>query len=268
MVDAGLHPPGVDPARPATLTVLKIGGSVLTGASAFRRVAAFVGARLAERPGERLVIVVSAERGTTDALLALARDFTPEPDGTALDLLWSTGELRSVALLVLALHALGVQAIGINVHQTGLDEPDVWDSAGGALLRRLRLRALIATHDVVVAPGFLARCVGDGVVSLGRGGSDLTAVLLAAGLGAAECELIKDVPGYFSTDPARDTRAEHLASIDYRRALSMADAGCELVQRAAISAAQRASLPLVVRALGDARRTRVASTGSTTSTNP
>ncbi len=235
------------------LTVVKIGGSVLNGAASYRRAAAFIAARVASSPGERIVAVVSAEHGTTDALLATAREISPAPDAAALDLLWSTGELRSVALLVLSLHALGIRAVSANVHQTGLIEPDARADAGRTELRPLRLRALAADHDVVVAPGFLARGAADSVVSLGRGGSDLTAVLLASGLGARTCELVKDVPGYFSSDPNRDPGAEHIGEIAYSRALEMADEGCDLVQRQALVAARDRNLRVVVRAIEESR---------------
>jgi aspartate kinase len=224
-----------------SIAVVKIGGSVLTGRSAYRRAAAVIGQRLIETPGERLVIVVSAEFGTTDALLETARNIVDDPDPGTLDLLWSTGEIRSAALLAFWLHASGIRAAAANVHQTGLTH--------NGDFRPLRLQALLATHDVVVAPGFLARGEGDAVVSLGRGGSDLTAVLLAAGLGAVRCELVKDVPGYFSADPNVDPNAQHLPSVSFATALAMADAGCELVQRQALAAAQARTLPLVVRAL-------------------
>lgn len=237
------------------ITVIKIGGSVLTGQPAYRRAAAFVGSRLVARPDEGIVIVVSAELGVTDALLAAAREIVPEPEQSILDLLWSTGELRSAALLALSLHAIGVRATAINVHQTGLTQPAEAGVAGASQVKPLRLRALLAESDVVVAPGFLARGTGDAVVSLGRGGSDLTAVLLAAGLGAARCELLKDVPGYFSADPKRDPDARPLDSLSYSRAIQMADDGCELVQRHALEAARDHALPIVISAIGHERTT-------------
>jgi aspartate kinase len=241
-------------ATPLRLAVVKIGGSVLTGVASYRRAAGFLAARLAACPGERIIAVVSAEHGTTDALLATAREMAPDPDASALDLLWSTGELRSVALLVLSLQALGVRAASANVHQTGLIEPGDRAEAGRTELRPLRLRALAADHDVIVAPGFLARGAADAVVSLGRGGSDLTAVLLAAGLGAGTCELVKDVPGYFSSDPNRDPDARHIGEIAYARALEMADEGCDLVQRQALVAARDRNLRVVVRAIEETRQ--------------
>lgn len=235
------------------VAVIKIGGSVLNGPSSYRRAAAFVAARLAAHPGERAIVVVSAEFGTTDALFAMAREISPEPDRTALDLLWSTGELRSVALLVLSLKAAGVRATSANIHQTGLVEPQSRARPGTTELRPLRLLSLAADHDVVVAPGFLARGAGDSVVSLGRGGSDLTAVLLAAGLEASTCELVKDVPGYFSSDPNQDRSAEHISEMTYSRALGMADEGCDLVQREALLAARDCGVRVVLRSMDDPR---------------
>ena len=242
---------------PRTISVVKVGGSVLTGQAAYRRVAAHIGERLCARSSERLVVVVSAEIGTTDSLLATSREIVSEPDPATVDLLWSTGEIRSAALLALHLQAHGVRASATNVHQTGLLAPDRQGSPGRSALRPLRLLALLDTCDVVVAPGFLARGAGDQVVSLGRGGSDLTAVLLAAGLGAASCELVKDVPGYFTSDPKRDPGARPLRRLSYQRAIEMADEGCALVQRHALIAARDCALPLVVRALGAGHATVV-----------
>jgi aspartate kinase len=249
-------------AHDRSLSVVKIGGSVLTGPPAFRRAASFVAQLLADGPNRQLVVVVSAEHGMTDALLSSAQDFVPDPDPETLDLLWSTGEIRSVALLVLALQALGVRAAGLNVHQTGLIEPARAGGAGRVELRPLRLRAALAAADAVVVPGFLARRGGDGIASLGRGGSDLTAVLLAAGLGANTCELVKDVPGYFSADPHVHPDAERLDHITFDRALDMARYGCDLVQPAALEAAQAANLTLHVRAIEHGAGTLVREPGS------
>ena len=193
----------------------------------------------------------SAENGLTDVLLRTARDFASEPHPETVDLLWSTGELRSVALLALALQNLGVRVRTANVHQTGLGDDT---RPSGAWLR---LRARLATADVVVVPGFLARGAGDRIVSLGRGSSDLTAVLLAAALDARTCELLKDVPGYFTSDPARDPEAQHIDRLQYDEAIAMAETGCELVQLQALVAARRFNIPLVVRAMDDKRETRL-----------
>ena len=254
------------------VVVVKLGGSVLSTAKAYARVARFLRHRLraasssphsAPRPagaGERFVAVVSAQNGSTDALERTARRAASRPRAAgrpsprALDLLWSIGEIRSVALLTLHLEALGVSAAGLNVHETGLRIAPGSRGVGpeAVLFHGERLHAALAAHAVVVVPGFLATDSGEMIVSLGRGGSDLTAVLLARSLGAARCELVKDVPGYFSADPHRDSSAEHLPALTFSRALELADAGCDLVQRAAIEAAARAALPLIIRSL-DAR---------------
>jgi aspartate kinase len=232
------------------ISVVKVGGSVLTDRQAYRRVAAYVGNRLCARPDERLLIVVSAENGATDALLATARDIVSEPNPSTVDLLWSTGETQSAAILTLYLQAEGILAAAANIHQTGLTDPDLRESSARPSVRPLRLLALLDACDVLVVPGFLARGAGDRIVSLGRGGSDLTAVLLAAGLGARTCELVKDVPGYWTSDPKRDPHARPLKRLTYARAIEMADDGCTLVQRHALVAARDHAVPLMVHALG------------------
>jgi aspartate kinase len=233
------------------IAVLKIGGSVLTGIDGYREAARFVAARRAVEPGTKLVVVVSAEFGQTDALLDLAHSFDTAPDPVQIDLLWSTGELRSVALLAMAVRAEGIRVAAANIHQTGL----LRDSTGRTSLLSLTLRHLIEAHEVVVVPGFLACGAANVVVSLGRGGSDLSAVLIAAGLGAQRCELIKDVDGYYSTNPKLTPGATHLPHIDFDRSLAMADAGCGLVQRDAIEAARAHALPIVVRSMRADRNT-------------
>ena len=230
-------------ARP--IVVVKIGGSILTGVESYREAARFVAGRRRREPDAQLVVVVSAQHGQTDELEATARVLVADPAAAPLDLLWSTGELRSVALLALALQAEGINAAGANVHQTGLRR-----DAGGRLgFSAAALRALLASHDVVIVPGFLACSAADGIVSLGRGGSDFTAVRLAAGLDARRCELIKDVDGYYAADPKANPHADQLLHLDFERSLEMADAGCALVQREAIETARAHALPLVVRSM-------------------
>ena len=239
---------------PRPIVVVKIGGSVLTGRNGYRRASEFLANRIAADPRNAIVAVVSAELGVTDALLATARDFVETPDPAALDLLWSTGELRSTALLALGLQARGVRAVAANVHQAGVIKAD---GSGRSQIRSLRLRAVLADHDIVVVPGFLARDQGDAIVSLGRGGSDLSAVLLAAGLSAQRCELLKDVPGYFTSDPKLDADAIPIPVLGYERALRMADEGCDLVQRNALQAAREHDLELIISAITGGPGTRL-----------
>jgi aspartate kinase len=112
---------------------------------------------------------------------------------------------------------------------------------------------VLGKYSVAVVPGFFATDSTNAIVSLGRGGSDLTAVLLAEGLQACRCELVKDVPGYFTSDPHRDPTARPIAHLTFEKALELADAGCDLVQRNAIEAAARSGLPLVIRSLRERR---------------
>jgi len=256
------------------LSVLKVGGSVLRDDASYAATARFLRDRLAERTDEQLVVIVSAEYGATDELLAEAEAIVAdasegrrepprsegpsaqrggeservppsEVDKDALDLLWSTGELRSVARLALHLQRAGVRAIPFNVHQTGL----VADRISGTTVRPLRLLAALAASRIVIVPGFLGVSAGGTITSLGRGGSDLTAVLLATAVRADACELIKDVPGYFTADPHRDAAARPIHDLSIEEALHMADAGCDLVQRAALAAAAHAGLHLVIRSM-------------------
>jgi aspartate kinase len=118
-------------------------------------------------------------------------------------------------------------------------------------LSRLKHDEALVHHRVVVVPGFLATSAAGAIVSLGRGGSDLTAVLLSVHLGALRCELVKGVGGYFTRDPQVDSSAEHIRSLTYAEALDMADDGCELVQRQAIEAASAANLPILIRSVGE-----------------
>jgi aspartate kinase len=233
------------------IAVIKVGGSILTSPRAYRRAAIFIRNRHRASPGERLVVVVSAQEGATDALERAARRIANQPNPTALDLLWSTGELRSVALVALHLQKLGILAAALNIHEAGLQLPDGGLEAHRLVLNPKRLLQTLNRCPVAIVPGFLAIDGTGAVVSLGRGGSDLTAVLLAAGLGASRCELIKDVPGYFSSDPHRDPVARHLPHLTFEQALALAGEGCDLVQREAIEAAARSNLSLIVRSLDE-----------------
>jgi aspartate kinase len=238
------------------IAVIKIGGSILKNARAYRRAARYVRNRHDASPDERLVVVVSAQEGVTDWLAANACQIVSQPNPSALDLLWSTGELRSVALLVLHLQALGISAAALNIHEAGLALADTSRTASASphdvRINSRRLRSALLQHPVAVVPGFFATDAAGAVRSLGRGGSDLTAVLLAKGLSASRCELLKDVPGYFTSDPHGNPKARHLPHLTFEHALALADDGCDLVQRKAIELAAQCNLPLVVRSLDEA----------------
>jgi len=251
--------PGNDQCCNPPIVVVKLGGSVLTDDHAFARAARCLRDRQHHAPDERYVAVVSAQEGWTDALERAAFGITEAPSTRSLDLLWSTGEIRSVALLTLHLETLGVRAAGLNVGEAGLRQHN--GPGSRVTIDGRRLRASLAENQIVVVPGFLATNAYGTIVTLGRGGSDLSAVLLAEGLEAARCELVKDVPGYFSADPNHDASARHLPALTFAEALDLADHGCDLVQRQAIETAARAGLPLVIRSLDGSPLITVVSAG-------
>lgn len=254
--DGGATPPGgmqrpANAGRPApraagrpssSVSVMKLGGSVLTGLAGYREAAELL-ARERSSGAARIVAVVSAQLGHTDALREEARCLAADPDSAAQDLLWSTGEHRSVALLTLALRSAGVDAVGCSVHEIGVR---LEANGAGFSVSPSVLRPFIERHQVVVTPGFLA-VHEQRIVTLGRGGSDWSAVLLASALGADRCVLVKDVDGYFTDDPASNPDAVLIPALDVAEALRMADAGCPLVQRQALAAARDLGIELVVR---------------------
>jgi aspartate kinase len=237
------------------IVVIKLGGSILVRPADYKRAANFVWTRLRTHPDEKLVIVVSAQEGTTDRLERAAKKIVREPHTAALDLLWSTGETRSVAILALELQALGVRTAPLNIHQAGLsvleNGSDNLQFGGPAQCNPEKLLGVLEKYPVAIVPGFFATDSERAIASLGRGGSDLTAVLLAQGLQACRCELIKDVPGYFTSDPHRDTKARPISRLTFEQALKFANGGCDLVQRKAIEAAKSCGLPLVIRSLNE-----------------
>ncbi len=229
------------------IAVIKLGGSVLANEESYREAARFLGRRLQKCPGGQLVIVVSAQYGCTDELESLARSASKNPNRRTLDLLWSTGELRSAALLALHLQNMGISTIALNAHEAGLRR----NGSEHIEADSVELEAALANHSILVVPGFFATTKSGTLLSLGRGGSDLSAVLFAQALDAQQCELIKDVDGYFNKDPHLDGKAARLPQLSYETALKMADEGCELVQWRALEAARKAGLRLVIRSLHD-----------------
>ena len=242
------------------IVVIKLGGSILRNSETYQQASRFIVRRLHQCADERFVIVVSAQYGLTDELEKLARGITSCPNPRTLDLLWSTGETRSVAMLTLHLEEMGIHVAGLNIHETGLCLSDA--AAGRAEVQTVsqQIGRALEQHSVIVVPGFFGTREGGMIASLGRGGSDLSAVLLAEGLDAARCELVKDVRGYFTADPNVDPEAKHIPQLSYERALRMADAGCELVQTRALEAARIASLRIVVCGLDESAPASVIST--------
>ena len=235
------------------LSVLKVGGSVLRDERVVR------GDRGVppEPPRARTPTSGSSSssrrstaRPTSSSLEAQA--IAAEPDSAALDLLWSTGR---AAIGRPARASPPADRRRRDSFQRPPDRPrglpSQFEGPTGqrTTVRPLRLLAALGASRLVIVPGFLGVSAGGTITSLGRGGSDLTAVLLAIAVRADACELIKDVPGYFTADPHRDAAARQLHDLPIDQALGMADAGCDLVQRAALAAAAQAGLHLVIRSM-------------------
>lgn len=235
------------------LTVLKFGGSVLRDhadlSTACDEVARWRSA------GSRVLVVVSAFEGTTDRLLREARAISPTPPAEAASLLLATGEFQSAALLTLALQAGRLRARVLHPGAISLRSRGVGMDADPASVDIPVLRSALADAGVVIVPGFIATDAEGSFVTLGRGGSDLTALFLAAELRADRCRLIKDVDGLYERDPALPgPPPRRFASLSWDRALDL-DGG--IVQHKAVRFARARLLTFEVGGFGALSPTRV-----------
>ena len=218
------------------LVVQKFGGSSLANADRIRQVAQRIARERAA--GVDLVVVVSAMGDTTDELLALAHAIADEPDPRELDVLLATGEHESATLVSMALHAIGVKAISLTGAQAGITTDDSHGRARIANIEPRRIRAEIERGSVVIVAGFQGQrgAAGDlaETTTLGRGGSDTTAVALAAALGADRCQIFTDVRGIYTADPRRVTQARKLDTVGYEEMLELAQQGAQVMQARAV----------------------------------
>ena len=225
---------------PASLVVQKFGGSSLADADRIRSVARRIARERAK--GAELVAVVSAMGDTTDELLALAEAITDEPDSRELDVLLATGEHQSATLVSMALHAIGVPAISLTGAQAGITTDGRHGRARIAGVEPRRIRAELDAGKVVIVAGFQGvsqAASQDGettseTTTLGRGGSDTTAVALAARLGAARCQIFTDVRGIYTADPRFVAGARQLSVIGYEEMLELAHQGAQVMQTRAV----------------------------------
>src|SRR5262245_32673347 len=218
--------------RQRKLCVLKFGSSVLEREADYRTVAQEVYRHI--RDGEKIVAVVSALAGETDRLLAQSAEVGGDPDAALVARLARTGELHSAALLALALAQTGMRACTLDPHEMGLVATGAPLDADLAELDAGAVHARFRDHAVVVVPGFTAGHEEYGGVTLGRGGTDLSAVFFAARLGARRVRLLKDVDGVYAEDPAANPKAERYGALGYEQA---AEASKGLIQPKAIEAA-------------------------------
>lgn len=235
------------------LCVLKFGSSVLVCEDDYRTAAQEVYRHV--RDGEKIVAVVSALAGETDFLLEQAATVGGEAPPALVARLARLGELRSAALMALALCRMGVRACALDPHEMKLEAVgDPLDSDLCGLEAKVVL-GKFASHDVVVVPGFTAGHEQHGVVTLGRGGTDLSAVFFAARLGSKRVRLLKDVDGVYAEDPACNPRAERYGALTYEAA---AKASAGLIQPKAIHAAEVEDIVIEVAAIGHHEATVIA----------
>lgn len=229
----------------APVCVLKFGSSVLECPADYPRVAEALWAETTA--GRKVVAVVSAMGGTTDALLAAARAVAPTSPDSLMGALLATGEDASVALLVLALAARGVRARGTCASRLPILTRGALDDADPVAVDTAQLRAALRESDVVVFPGFVGVDVTGVPSLLGRGGSDLTALFLGHALGGAEVRLVKDVDGVYPADPRTNPGIEAYDEMSWGEAIRV---GGEIVQGKAVEFAERNRMRFRVAGLG------------------
>ena len=211
------------------LYVHKYGGSSVADAGKIVNVAR----RLASvhNAGHQVVTVVSAMGDTTDELIGLARTVAREPDARELDLLLSTGELVSITLLSMALRDLGYDAISLSGAQAGIRTDNTYGKARISAVDPDRMRRELAQGRLVIVAGFQGLTPDEDITTLGRGGSDTTAVALAAALNADRCDIYTDVEGIYTADPRATHQARKMASVGYEEMLELAAAGAKMHPR-------------------------------------
>ncbi|MDQ6859615.1 MAG: aspartate kinase, partial [Verrucomicrobiota bacterium] len=227
------------------LVVQKYGGTSVGTAERISKVAE----RLLEtqRAGNRVVAVISAMAGVTDNLVKLARDVSPAPDAREMDLLLATGEQAATALVAMAVDALGGRAISMTGAQAGILTDRVHTKAKIAHISPRQIHELLSDDYIVVVAGFQGQTREGETTTLGRGGSDLTAIALAGSLSADACEIYTDVDGVFTCDPRIVPEAAKIDEIAYDELLEMAGAGAKVMQSRAVEFAKKFGVPFEVR---------------------
>ena len=231
------------------LLVQKFGGTSVADVERIQAVARRIAA--SREAGHDLVIVVSAMGHTTDELTGLARAISSDPPQREMDMLLATGEQVSIALLAMALHAQGVPAVSMTGPQVGIVTESTHGRARILEVRTERLQRHLDNGLVVVVAGFQGTSSGHAgtpeITTLGRGGSDTSAVALAAALGAEACEIYTDVPGVLTTDPRKVADAQLMTTISCNEMLELASLGAAVLHPRAVEIARNYGVPLVVR---------------------
>ena len=228
------------------ILVQKFGGSSVADLECMKKVRGKVLA--AREEGFKVVVVLSARAGQTNSLLERAYQWSDEPDLAELDVLLTTGEQESVALFSMLLHDAGVKARSILGFQIPIITDDAFGSARIDSIDATRLRELFETYDVLVMAGFQGRTPDMRLTTLGRGGSDTSAVAIAAALGdGTRCDIYTDVDGVYTTDPRMCKAAHKLERICYDEMLEMASMGAKVLQIRSVEIAEKYNVPVRVR---------------------
>lgn len=227
------------------LIVQKFGGSSV--ADAQKILAAARKAIRAQQEGNQVVMVVSAMGDTTDDLLDLAYQVNERPPAREMDMLLSTGEQVSVALMAMAIESLGHKAVSLTGGQIGIRTDSTHTKARIRSVSTERMRKLLEAGNIVIAAGFQGMDEDWNITTLGRGGSDTTAVALAAALEADSCEIYTDVTGVFTADPRIVPQARKLAHVNFDEMLEMAGAGSKVLALRSVEFARNHNVPIHVR---------------------
>jgi aspartate kinase len=228
-----------------SLIVKKFGGTSVGTLEKIRNVAERV--LKAQEAGNDLVVVVSAMAGETNRLVALSKELSETPESREYDVLVSTGEQVTVGLLALAIQALGGKAISFLGHQVKILTDEAHGKARIRSIDDHRIHQELKLGKIVVVAGFQGVDEGGNVTTLGRGGSDTTAVALAAALKADRCEIYTDVDGVFTTDPNMVPHAKKIDRVSFEEMLEMASTGAKVLQIRSVEMAAKFQVPLEVR---------------------
>jgi aspartate kinase len=239
------------------IIVQKYGGSSVADVDKLHAVSEAVAARV--NSGDQVVVVVSAMGKTTDQLLAQASEVAENPPQRELDMLVTAGERISMALLSMAMHKAGVDSISFTGSQSGIITENSHQGARIIEVRPYRIREALEDGKVVIVAGFQGVSLEREITTLGRGGSDTTAVALAAALQAEACEIYSDVDGVYNADPNVCPQASLLSEIDYETMQHMAAAGARVLNAQAVEFARKAGIQILARKTSDTsgRQTRI-----------
>ncbi len=227
------------------IIVQKFGGSSVANVKKIKSVARRIVST--KRKGYDVVAVVSAPGDTTDELIDLASQISKLPSRREMDMLLSTGEQMSVALLAMAIHELGEDAVSMTGYQVGIITDDAHGEAKIEDIQSGRMLEELKKGKIVIVAGFQGKTSNHEITTLGRGGSDLTAVALAGVLKAKVCEIYTDVDGVFTTDPRISSDARKLDLISYDEMMEMASLGAKVMQTRSVEVGKKYDIPILVR---------------------